>query len=130
MLDHIKTAETLERDARIVVNLGSSIKGIQVAKEISSDLLGLADYHRSKAETPEMHMKAESLMQRMAQELQETLEAMDEAGNDPMAGATIQALLDEHDAYWLETLNPSSEDTQECTPANLEKAASKVLISA
>lgn len=127
MIDKIKTAEQLERDARIVVNLGSSLRGIQVAKEVSEDLLGLADYFRSKAKTDDMHAKAECLLQRMAQELHETLDSMDEAGNDPMCGATIQALLDEHDAYWAETLQIDDDPTLECTPDNLEASASKVL---
>lgn len=127
MIDRIKQAEQLERDAKIIVNLSSSLRGLQVAKAVADDLLGVSDYFLSKAESPDMHMKAEFLMQRMAQELQEILDDLEKAENDPMAGATIQALLDEHDAYWLETLEPDTEPDIECTPENLKQSATKAL---
>lgn len=131
MIDHTKSATNLENIVgRIVILTQPMPENSPVRKQAIEDtehLLGLADWHRSEANEMDMHERAEHIMQGMAQELQDTLDAMEEAGNDPMAGATIQGLLDDHNAYWIDTLKVEEKEDVELTPENLVAAAKKHL---
>lgn len=108
MLNHLKTAQELEKTvgilALIITDFTKDSEGRKRLENANENLLGLADYHRSKAETPDMHMKAEDLLQRISQEMREHVDDMEEAKLPPHLYEGMEALLSEVDAYFVETL--------------------------
>jgi len=108
MIDHTKTAEQIEKITGKITCLGMiHPKGSarrNMGLDASLELLGLADYHRSKADTPDMHMKAEDLLQRICQEMRDHVDDMQEAKLPPHLYEGMEALISEGDAYFVELL--------------------------
>lgn len=113
MIDHIKTAAQLERITGTITCLGmchpDGSPRRHMGLDASLELLGLADYHRSKADTPDMHMKAEDLLQRMSQEMREHVDDMQEAEVPSHLYGGMEALISEANAYFVELLEPATE---------------------